>query len=78
MIVKAMYYKPQMNGYGGRSYTFRTDLPLKAGDKVLAPGGEGDPKKAIITEVDLPESVIDVRWADRVKYITQYDAEVTA
>lgn len=78
MIVKAMYYKPNLNGYGGRAYTFRTDLPLKAGDKVLAPGGEGDPKKAIITEVDLPEGVIDVRWADRVKYITQYDAEVTA
>ena len=78
MIVKAMYYKPQMNGYGGRSYTFRTDLPLKAGDKVLAPGGEGTEKKAIITEVDLPESAIDPAWADRVKHITKYDPEVTA
>lgn len=78
MIVKAMYYKPKMNGYGGQAYTFRTDLPLKAGDRVLAPGGEGTPKKAIITEVDLPEGVIDVRWADRVKHITQYDTEVTA
>lgn len=78
MIVKAMYHKPKLNGYGGQAYTFLTDLPLRPGDKVLAPGGEGDPKKAIITEVDLPESIIDVRWADRVKYITQYDAEVTA
>lgn len=78
MIVKAMYYKPNMDGYGGQAYTFRTELPLKAGDKVLAPGGEGAPKKAIITEVDLPEGVIDVRWADRVKYIIEYDTEVTA
>lgn len=78
MIVKAMYFKPNLNGYSGRAYTFRTDLPLKAGDKVLAPSGEGDLKKAIITEVDLPESAIDPAWADRVKRITKYDAEVTA
>ncbi len=78
MIVKAMYHKPKLNGYGGQAYTFLTDLPLKAGDKVLAPGKEGDPKKAIISEANLPESAIDPAWADRVKHITAYDAEVTA
>ena len=78
MIVKAMYHKPKLNGYGGQAYTFRTNLPLQPGDHVLVPGSEADEKPAMITEVNLPESVIDVRWADRVKYITQYDAEVTA
>lgn len=78
MIVKAMYFKSKLNGYGGQAYTFLTGLPLKAGDKVLAPGKEGDPKKAIITEVDLPESAIDPAWADKVKHITEYDTEATA
>ena len=45
---------------------------------MLVPGGEGTEKKTIITEVDLPESAIDPAWADRVKHITKYDAEVTA
>lgn len=78
MIVKAMYHKPKLNGYGGQAYTFLTDLPLHPGDKVLVPGGDGTEKKAIITEVDLPESVIDPSWADRVKWITQMDTEVRA
>ena len=25
MIVKAMYHKPKLNGYGGQAYTFRTN-----------------------------------------------------
>ena len=78
MIVKAIYYKPWQKAYGGQAYTFLTDLPLRPGDKVLVPGAEGAEKKAIITEVDLPESAIDPAWADRVKHITKYDAEVTA
>lgn len=78
MIVKAMYHKPKLNGYGGQAYTFLTDLPLRPGDKVLVPSAEGAEKKAIITEVDLPESAIAPAWADRVKHITKYDAEVTA
>ena len=78
MIVKAIYHKPKLNGYGGRAYTFRTNLPLQPGDRVLVPGSEADEKPAMITEVDLPESVIDPSWADRVKWITQMDTEVRA
>lgn len=78
MIVKAMYYKPLQKGYSGRAYTFRTNLPLQPGDHVLVPGSEADEKPAMITEINLPESVIDPAWADRVKWITKYDAEVTA
>lgn len=78
MIVKAMYYKPGQKGYSGRAYTFRTNLLLHPGDHVLVPGSEADEKPAMITEVNLPESVIDPAWADRVKWITQMDTEVRA
>lgn len=78
MIVKAIYHKPKLNGYGGQAYTFRTNLPLQPGDHVLVPGSEADEKPAMITEVNLPESVIDPAWADRVKWITQMDTEVRA
>lgn len=78
MIVKAIYYKPLWKGYGGQAYTFLTDLPLHPGDKVLVPGSEADEKPAMITEVNLPESVIDPAWADRVKWITRMDTEVRA
>ena len=78
MIVKAMYYKPWQKGYSGRAYTFRTNLLLQPGDHVLVPGSEADEKPAMITEVNLPESVIDSAWADRVKWITQMDTEVRA
>ena len=78
MIVKAMYYKPGQKGYGGQAYTFRTNLLLQPGDRVLVPGSEADEKPAMITEINLPESVIDPSWADRVKWITQMDTEVRA
>ena len=78
MIVKAIYYKPWQKGYSGRAYPFRTNLPLQPGDHVLVPGSEADEKPAMITEVNLPESVIDPAWADRVKWITQMDTEVRA
>lgn len=78
MIVKAIYYKPWQKGYSGGAYIFRTNLPLQPGDHVLVPGSEADEKPAMITEVNLPESAIDPAWADRVKHITKYDAEVRA
>lgn len=78
MIVKAIYYKPWKKAYGGQAYTFRTNLPLHPGDHVLVPGSEADEKPAMITDVDLPESVIDPAWADRVKWITRMDTEVRA
>lgn len=76
MIVKVIYYKPWQKGYSGGAYIFRTNLPLQPGDHVLVPGSEADEKPAMITEANLPESVIDPSLADRVKWITQMDTEV--
>lgn len=76
MICKVKYFKPQSGGYAGAAYTFRTNLPfLKVGDKVLAPAGNEEPKRAIVVEVNCPESDIKLEWADRVKWITQFDEE---
>ena len=72
MIVTVLYYDEMAHGYGGNEYTYRTELPLQPFQKVLAPTQKGD-KKAIVMNVNLPESVIDPAWADRVKVIKELD-----
>lgn len=72
-IVKVQYYKGEINGYMGREYTYRTDLPLKEGDRVIAPTAKDPVQRAIVTQVNLPESTIDPSWAERVRTITRYD-----
>lgn len=74
MYVKIIYYNERSHGYGGRGYTYRTELPLKIGDKVLVPvGREQEGKRALVIDIDLPDSEIDPAWADKVKEIAQYD-----
>lgn len=75
MYVKVKYRKDDLNGYGGREYTFSTKLPLQPYQKVLVPSNDGEPKKALVTEINMPESEIDKAWADRIKEITQLDTE---
>lgn len=74
MIVRVRYYKEELKAYGGRDYTYKTELDLKPYEKVFAPVGD-PPKdtKALVTEVGLPESVLDPEWAWKVKSITKYD-----
>lgn len=73
MFVSVLYYKPDMNGYAGRRYTFFTALPLVENQKVLVPP---DNQKAIVREVNLDEStIIGEPWAKNIKEITQLDLE---
>lgn len=72
MYIKVMYFKDEQGDYGGRPYTYATELPLKVGDKVLAPTVSGD-KKALVTQAGVPEGEIDIRWADKIKSVTAYD-----
>lgn len=74
MYVTVRYYKPQLSGYAGMPYTYRTSLPLKAGDKVIAPTKGGD-NRAIVLEVNVPEGRIDERVLPLLREITQYDTE---
>lgn len=74
MYVSVIYYSEKNNGYCGRGYTYKTELPLKVGDKVLVPvGNDVESKRAMVVDVDLPDSAVDPAWADKVKSITQYD-----
>jgi len=72
LIVKVKYYDESVNGYGGQEYTYRTDLPVVPYTKVIAPTYKGD-NKALVTQIDLPESTIDPAWAERVQWIKEYD-----
>lgn len=72
MYIKVMYFKDEQGDYGGRPYTYATELPLKVGDKVLAPTVSGD-KKALVAQTEVPEGEIDIRWADKIKSVTAYD-----
>lgn len=77
MYVKVLYYKPELdlagtgNGYGGREYTYRSDLPLKPGDLVIAPTYKGE-QKAMVVASNVPESMIDPAWADKLRNIERF------
>lgn len=74
MICTVKYYDDNAGAYAGREYTYRTDLELYPLVKVIAPvGNPPEMKKAIVIKTNLPESVIDPEWADRVQTITEVD-----
>lgn len=74
MLVNVRYFKPQLNGYAGNAFTYKTDLPLKVGDRVIAPTRGGD-NRAMVVEIDVPEGRVDERVMPLLREITQYDAE---
>ena len=80
MICKVLYRK-YINGldsgfYGGMEYNFRTNLPLEVGAKVLVPSGpDNELKRAIVTEINIPEESIEPRILKILKDITEYDPE---
>lgn len=74
MICRVKYLNDKIKAYSGAEYTYKTDLDLKVYEKVLVPvAGSNELKKAIVTSVNLPTSVISPSWADRVKKITERD-----
>ena len=73
MLVSVLYYNDSVGGYSGRSYTYRTELPLEVFQRVVVPVADGSKKKALVTEINLPESVVDPSWADKLKSITELD-----
>jgi hypothetical protein len=72
MLVSVIYYDDQSKAYCGRDYTYRTNLPLKVFEKVICPTYKGD-KRALVTDINLPESSVDPAWADRLREITKLD-----
>ena len=72
MLVNIRYYKPLHRAYAGNTFTYRTNLPLNVGDKVMAPTKGGD-KRAMVVEINVPESRVDERIMPLLKEITAYD-----
>lgn len=72
MLVNIRYYKPLHKAYAGNAFTYRTAMPLKVGDKVMAPTKGGD-KRAMVVEINVPESRVDERIMPLLKEITAYD-----
>lgn len=72
MLVNIRYYKPLHRAYAGNTFTYRTSLPLNVGDKVMAPTKGGD-KRAMVVEVNVPESRVDEHILPLLKEITAYD-----
>ena len=58
MIVKCQFKQNATKDYGGRMYTYTTDLPLKVGDIVRVPAGDGE-GIARVTVTDVPEHTVD-------------------
>lgn len=55
MFVKVMYYKhykPNLNVYAGNAWSYRTELALSAGDKVIVPTKLNPRQRAIVVETD--------------------------
>ena len=80
MICTVMYRK-YINGmdsgfYGGMEYSFKTQLPLKHGDKVLVPSGsENELKRAIVVDVNVDPATIEDWVLKILKPIMMYDPE---
>lgn len=72
MLVNIRYFKPANNAYAGNAFSYRTSLPLQVGDKVMAPTKGGD-KRAMVVEINVPESRVDERIMPLLKEITEYD-----
>lgn len=74
MIIRVKYFNDKIKAYSGAEYTYKTDLDLKPYEKVLAPvANSAEPKRAIVTSINLPTSVISPSWADRVQKIKERD-----
>ena len=75
MYVGVKFYRESAQGYVGRAYSYETDLPLRVGDRVVVPAGEGK-NRAIVTEANVPQESINSAFFP-LKRITEYDeAEV--
>lgn len=53
MFVKVMYHKSNLNAYAGNTWSYRTELALAAGDKVIVPTKLNPRQRAIVTETDV-------------------------
>lgn len=68
MFIKVQYYKA-FDLYAGRLYTYKTELAVEPGDKVIAPTYNEPRQKAVVREINVEKPVFDCRE------ITEFDPE---
>lgn len=73
MYCNIIFYNDRVHGYVGKSYLYKTDLPLMPSDKVMCPTASGEDKRGMVMAINVPESEISDEWRDRIKAITSYD-----
>lgn len=74
MICNVILRKSGENNYGGRPYSYETDLDLKAGDIVVCPTASGLNYGKVV-RVDVPREEIDPRWRDSLREIVDFAQE---
>lgn len=73
MIVEVVLRKKD-NQYGGRPYSYETDLNVKVGDILICPTVSGL-NYGKVTRVDVPREEIDPRWRNSLREIVDFASE---
>lgn len=74
MFVKCKLRKGN-NTFSGAEYAFICAVPVKIGDYVLVKTSKGF-NKALVTQVDVPESEIDERFINFLSPVTENLSEI--
>lgn len=74
MIVNVVLRKGE-GQYGGRPYSYETDMKVKVGDIVICPTFNGL-NYGKVERVDVPLEEIDPRWRDCLREIVDFAPEV--
>ncbi len=74
MIVSVCFKRKESEEFGGKAYSYYTELPLNVGDVVKVPTAQGG-AIAQVCEVNIPESRVDERVLPLLKDITEYAEE---
>ena len=72
MYVKVQYFQDSAKAYGGNHYLYKTNLPLRYGDPVIAPTYRGN-YRAIVTAILDDPNEIRQAMATNMREITEYD-----
>lgn len=73
MIVSVLYLDTESHMYRGKAYNYRTELDVKMLTRVLAPGDEGETKRACVVALNVPITSIPKDIRPILKTITEYD-----
>lgn len=71
MIVEVKFFRKSAMAYVGRGYSYDTEMPLKVGDRVIVPAGDGK-NRAIVMAVNVPEESVNPDYFP-LKKIEEYD-----